>query len=201
MPVVGNGAEATETRLVGPFNGVHTRDGIALVIEVGGAQGVSVRADANYLDLSADEDILATEVLDGALDVFARVDIDPAIPPVVTIGVSSLDFVSASGEDGSASVTGVGAERFGVAASFGSTVVVSGTCARLSAIASDGATLDASSLECVDARIEASGGSSAFAFVTRSLVVHASGQSRVHVSGAPTDVDNTLTNDAVLELE
>lgn len=202
------GSDTAATRslgAVGAFTGVHTRDGIRVVIEVGVRRDVSIRADDNFID----DDLIAVEIrdegcVDGewcALDIFARVPIAPMVVPVVTIGVPSLDFVSAEGDSTEACVTGVAAGRFGVAASDGASVTVEGTCTELVAIASGDASLDGDALDCIDARIDAQGGSEVHATVTGRLEVRASGESVIHIHGPPSEVVEILTDSSVLTIE
>lgn len=197
----GSGTEATESRdYLTDFDGVHTRDGIRAVVEVGALPTVTIRADSNYLDQEDHDDVLATALLGDALDIFARGGIDPLVEPIVTIGVDALAFLSTEGERTTASASSVAAGRFGAAASGGSLVEVSGTCAELVVVASGASTVDVEMLDCVDARIDAQGDSVVRATVTGRLDVRASGGSSIEISGSPREVSQTLSDGAVLDI-
>lgn len=195
-PTVGNGTEARETRTVGPFTGVLTQDSVRVEVIVGDLTGIGIVADANLLELG----LIQTEIQGDTLFVGAVSDIDPVVPPEVTIGTSALDFISAREQGTAALAHRVAAQRFGAAASDGAYLQVGGTCETLTAIASEHAHLDLRALRCEDARIDVQGGSLVEITATGHVEVNASGESSVRISGNPTQVDRYLTDDSTLEL-
>lgn len=177
--------------------GVSVHDGLRVEVAVAaGPSDVTLTTDANLFGSIEgqldDEGVLTIEVTGG---------IEPTIPPTVRITTSAIDFVAARDEDTSALVTDVAAERFGLAASEGADVEVTGTCDELVIVASNDAAARASALACARGRIDAQGGSTVDAQLTESVSVAASGGSTIRVTGMPTDVEEALTDGSTLTVE
>ncbi len=179
------------------IGGASVQHGLRVEIEVGPAPAAPrLTIDANLF-----ERVIGRLDDELYLDLRTSEPLDPQVAPVVTFATPALDYVSARGEGASARVQGVTGLRFRLAASEGADVTVSGSCEELTIIASGGGTVDARGLECARGFIDSQGGTTVRAHFTDAVVVTASGESAITVSGSPTDVDERLTDDSTLVLE
>ena len=89
-------------------------------------------------------------------------------------------------------------DEVSVTASSGASIDAAGTCTRLDADSSSGASLDVRRLECADVRVAASSGGSAAVFARTSVDLDASSGGSVDVAGGPNDRDiNTSSGGSV----
>jgi len=202
-------------------DGVERTDALRLVDEAGAPlgrvpeiRGVSVQDGLRVevvVDTSTTSPVLTAdanlfELIEGRVDdesslLLRAENIEPTIAPVVRLQVGELEYLSAREEGTSARVTGVRRDdaRFGLAASEGAVVEVTGRCASLDLIASD-AEVTADELACARGSIDAQGGSRIEARLSDSVTVTASGESEIVVVGSPGLVERRLTDDSVLTL-
>jgi hypothetical protein len=174
--VRGVGAASAETRQVATFSRIVVSYGIDVVVAIGPAGPIEVRAQPNILPL------VTTTVEGGTLRVAASRELDPLAGATVVIPVPDLRALSLSGgSDGT--VTAYSGQQLDVAMSGGGDLTASGTAGAVSIVASGGSEVHFGDLSVGTLDIELSGGSSVDARVSDAVRGSASGGAHVTVAG------------------
>jgi hypothetical protein len=174
--VRGAGQATTETRQVATFSRIDVSYGIDVVVAIGPAKPIEVRAQANILPL------VTTSVDGGTLRVTASRELDPLAGVTVSMTVPALDAIALSGgSDGT--VTSYAGQQLDVAMSGGGDFTASGNATGASIVASGGSEVHFGDLSIGTLDVQLSAGSTVDARVSDSVRGSASGGSHVSVTG------------------
>jgi len=172
----GEGQNVAESRTVAPFQRVDSAFGIDLVVHVGPAQPIEVRAQSNILPL------VTTAVEGGTLRIRANQELNALVAVTVVVTTPDVEGIALSGgSDGT--VTGFAGDRLDVSMSGGGDLTVAGTAATVSVQASGGSEAHLSDLAIGTLEVELSGGSTVEARVSDEVRGSASGGAHVTVIG------------------
>jgi len=172
----GDGGNIAETRPVGAFQRIETTYGIDVVVHIGPAQPIEVRAQANILPL------VTTAVAGGTLHIAASQELNALVAVTVVITTPDIDGIALSGgADGT--VTGFAGDQLDVAMSGGGDLTVEGTAEQVSVDASGGSEAHLSKLAIRTLDVELSGGSGVEARVSNEVRGSASGGAHVTING------------------
>lgn len=205
----GNGEMAEEAREVGDFDAVSVESGLEAEVRAGDEASVTVRIDANLIDL------VETVVEDGTLHIRpirpglalrARVEdrVEVVVPRLRALSASGgadleaedvlrgMASASASG-GGDLVVEGIDAQRLDLESSGGGNLRASGRTEALTASASGGADIEAEELSADRARATASGGADIELGEMGSLDAEASGGASICYTGQPEELEGTTS--------
>ena len=174
--VRGEGAAGAETRQITSFSRVDVSYGIDVVVAIGPARPIEVRAQPNILPL------VTTSVDGDTLRVAASRELDPLAGVTVLISVPDLRALALSGgSDGT--VTSYGGQQLDVAMTGGGDLTASGTADIVSIVASGGSEVHFGDLSVGTLDVQLSGGSTVDARVSDAVRGSASGGAHVTVAG------------------
>jgi hypothetical protein len=175
--VRGTGSTTTDSRTVAAFDRVDASSGIDVVIAIGPAGPIDVRAQPNIVPL------ISTTVAGDTLTIRATDEIDDLASVTVVISVPSLEAITlGGGSDGT--VTSFAGDRLEVAVSGGGDLTATGTAGVVAIEASGGADLHLAGLAVRTLDVEMSGGAELSARVSDDVRGSASGGASVSVAGS-----------------
>lgn len=172
----GEGANVGETRPVAAFERIETAYGIDVIVHIGPAQPIEVRAQANILPL------VTTAVAGGTLHIAASQELNALVAVTVVITTPDIDGIALSG-GGDGTITGFAGDRLDVTMSGGGDLTVDGTAVQVSVDASGGSEAHLSGLAIGTLEVELSGGSGVEARVSNEVRGSASGGAHVTING------------------
>jgi len=189
----GSGVEASESRQVGSFDRILLSGQGTVVVTVGGAQAVTVRADDNLL---AD---VETDVDDGQLEIGqpGNVQLDPKVGITVEITVPRLEAVDLSGSGG-IRVEGVHGDLFRTEVSGAGNVHATGGVGRVEAELSGSGEIRLAELKARQASAELPGSGTIQVHATDSLTASISGSGQIIYAGNPSDVERDVSGAGVI---
>lgn len=172
----GTGGIKTETRQAAPFSKIEAGFGIRITVGIGASKPLEVRAQENILP------IIVTDVQDDTLRIRGNSEFDSSTVVEVTIVTPTLTSVSLGGGS-SARITGIAADRLGVAVGGGGSITATGTVGALSLMMTGGSDAKLADLMAKTVGIELSGGSTAALRASDGVSGSASGGSHATVAG------------------
>jgi hypothetical protein len=180
---VGSGSPVIEQRSVGAFTGVESGGGVHVIVAVGSAQSVEVRAQENILP------IIETSVSGGVLHIRGRSSYTTTQGVEVRIVTPALESIELSG--GATGVaTSISTHRFTATVSGGAELQATGTAAEVSLDASGGGKAYLGGLMAMRATVSVSGGAHGELLASERVSGSASGGATLTVRGdAQVDVD------------
>jgi hypothetical protein len=179
--VRGSGTLASEPRSVSGFDEV-VLEGIGdLIIDVGGAESLTIEAESNLLP------VLTSTVTDSILTLSSSEPISPTKPITYTLGAIDLEGISISGT-GDVVAPNLSCETFKAAASGSGTFDVGGRCDRLELSIAGSGDFDGQELTVASASVSIDGSGDSIVRVTESLSVVINGSGDVEYIGHPTTV-------------
>ena len=188
----GSGVAAKQPRDVAPFHWVELAGGNNVVIHVGGAQSVVVKADDNLLDR------VTTEVESGTLVVGNTPgSLTTKRPMSVDVTVPTLDALTLAG-GGNIVVDGIEAESLTVALSGSGNVTGSGTATSLRVTLDGSGNVWLTSVSANDVRAVLSGSGNIFVTATESLDAAVPGSGTISYAGNPQDVTKSVTGSGAI---
>ena len=172
----GEGQNVAESRTVAAFQRVDAAFGIDVIIHVGPAQPIEVRAQSNILPF------VTTAVESGTLHIRANQELNALVAVTVVITAPDVEAIALSGgSDGT--VTGFAGDQLDVAMSGGGDLTIAGTATKVSVEASGGSEAHLSDLAIGTLEVELAGGSTVTARVSDEVRGSASGGAHVTVIG------------------
>jgi hypothetical protein len=175
---IGSGEVKTETRQTGDFSRIEATAGIGVIVQIGPAQPLEVRAQANILP------VIATDVEDGTLRIHSTSAYTSTEPVEVRVVTPSLDGISMSGGS-QGSVTGLQAEALDIEVNGGGGVTAKGTVSKLNLAVNGGGRTGFDDLVARSVALDLSGGATATVHASEQVNGTASGGSTVTVLGNP----------------
>src|SRR4051812_30667509 len=175
---VGSGEVKTETRQAGDFKRIDVTAGIGVTVQIGPAQPLEVRAQANILP------VIATDVEDGTLRIHSTGSYTSSEPVEVRVVTPSLDGISMSGGS-QAKVTGLQADALDIAVNGGGGITANGTVSMLNLAVNGGGSVGFDELVARSIALDLSGGASARIHASEQVNGTATGGSTVTVLGNP----------------
>ncbi len=179
--VQGSGTSKTETRNVSVFNKIEASGAINVEVFVQNGFSVEVQADDNLLAN------IKTEVSGDTLKIYSEDSISPKTRINVKISMPEIENLEVSGAS-SGIMSNVKADSLELKASGASKIKIDGTAKDLEADASGASTIDAENLKVENAKVDASGASSAAVSASNELKVEASGASKISYVGEPKNI-------------
>jgi len=188
----GSGVSATQVRDVAAFKSVELAGGNNVVIHVGGAQSVVVKADDNFLNR------VTTEVHSGRL-VIANTpgSLSTRSPMSVDVVVPTLSVLTLSGS-GNIVVEGLDTESLTVALPGSGMLTGSGAVKRLDVTVSGSGVVQFTRLVANDAKAVVSGSGSILITATKSLDASVPGSGAIIYNGSPQSVTKSVTGTGVI---
>ena len=181
--VQGSGIVITEPRAVSGFEEIALEGTGELIVEVGGAESLTIEAEDNLLPL------LTSEVAGSRLVLSTSDPISPTLPITYRAVATTLEGVSISGS-GDVVVSDLDCTVFEAAVSGSGTFVMSGTCDRLQLSISGSGDFDGEDLQLAEADVSINGSGDALLMVSDELRVSINGSGNVEYLGDPvTDLD------------
>ena len=183
----GSGQAMTEARTVAPFTGVTLAGTNNLIVRVGGAQSVVVRADDNVVSH------VTTRVLAGRLVVGnTHGSFSGKTPMTVTISVPRLDNVTLGGS-GTIALTGIDTNRLTVSIGGNGVVHASGSADRLDVALAGTGDAELRGLTAKAVRVTVTGSGHVVVTATRRLDAAVPGTGSIGYAGDPPHVTTSIT--------
>jgi len=174
----GSGNVITESRVVSDFNEIALSGSGEVVVDVNGAESLTIEAEDNIMPL------LKTEVHSGRLELGTESSISPTVTIVYTISAAVLDGVSVDGS-GDITSTGIDASSFAVAISGSGQIEAAGTADMLTVDISGSGSYDGEKLVASVGTVIVSGSGDAVVNVMDRLDAEVSGSGSVEYIGDP----------------
>ncbi len=183
----GSGRATTEARTVAPFTGVTLAGTNNLIVHVGGAQSVVVRADDNVVSH------VTTRVVAGRLIVGnTGGSFSSKTPMTVTISVPQLDNVSLAGS-GTIALTGIDTNRLTVSIAGSGVVHADGSAERLDVALAGTGDAQLRGLTAKAVRVTVTGSGHVVVTATRRLAASVPGTGAIGYAGDPPHVTTSIT--------
>lgn len=176
--VRGSGNVITESRVVSGFSEIVLMGSGDVVVDVGGAESLTIEAEDNIVAL------LESEVRGGRLELGSKSSISPTRAIKYTVSAVALDRVSISGS-GDITATNVDTESFEVEISGSGRVEPIGTASDLAVDIRGSGSYEGERLVAATGTVSISGSGDAFVNVTGDLDVSISGSGDVRYLGNP----------------
>ena len=174
--VTGSGAVTSETRDVGTFDRIEVSGGIGVTVHIGPTQPLQLETHENL------HSVIATDVAGGVLKIHGRSSYLAHPAPHVTVTVSALNGVSASGGS-QVTADGLAADTLSIDLSGGASITATGTADVVAIDGSGGSRANLFGLAASSVVLDLSGGSAADVQATADVTGSASGGSRATVRG------------------
>ncbi len=176
--VPGSGVSKTEARTLAPFDHITFQGVGSALISVGGPQVLEITADDNLLPL------IETRILEGALIIRPKQEIQPKSELVVKIHVPDLQGLTLAG-DTTAEVLGVASESFDIAITGHGMATAGGRTESLSATIQGSGAVRATELQASRTRVKIIGSGEVAIHTTDDLDITIMGSGNVRYSGDP----------------
>ena len=174
----GSGNVITESRTVSDFDEVVLSSSGKVVVEVNGAESLTIEAEDNIMPL------LTAEVRNGRLELGTTSSISPTVTVVYTISAATLDGVSISGS-GDITVVEINTDSFKAEISGSGQIEVAGTSDALEVEISGSGRYAGANLAVSVATVDVSGSGHAVVNATDELDADVSGSGTVEYIGDP----------------